>query len=103
MEDIKLVKRIMDWNNMGLKTKGCLNKRWRDEVINDLKMLKLRNWSQVVKDRKVLNDVVQKNKSLCKVVLEEEEEEEEEEKEKEEEEEKKEKGEEEEKLAKKKK
>jgi len=34
----------------------------------------LRNWSQVVKDRKVLNDVAQKKKNPCKVVVEEEEE-----------------------------
>jgi len=46
-------------------------------------MLKLRNWSQVVKDRKVLNGVVQKKKSSCKFVVEEEEEEEEKDKEKE--------------------
>jgi hypothetical protein len=46
-------------------------------------MLKLRNWSKVVKDRKVLNDVVQKNKNPSKVVVEEEEEKEEENEEKE--------------------
>ena len=44
-------------------------------------MLKLRNWSKAVKDRKVLNDVAQKNKNPCKVVVEEEEQEEEEEEE----------------------
>ena len=85
MEDMKLVKRIMDWNNIGVKTKGWPNKSWRDEVINDLKKLKLRNGSQIVKDWKVLNDVVQNNKNTCKVVVEEEEEEEKKEEEEEEE------------------
>ena len=35
--------------------------------------LKLRNWSQVLKDRKSWDDVVQKIKNPCKVVVEEEE------------------------------
>jgi len=34
--------------------------RWRDEVINDLKKLKLKNCSQLVKYRKVWNNLVQK-------------------------------------------
>jgi len=35
-------------------------------------MIKMRNRSQIVKDRKVLSDVVQNNKNTCKVVVEEE-------------------------------
>jgi hypothetical protein len=42
-EDIELIKKVTDWNPTGLKTKGRPKKRWRDEVINDLKKLKLRN------------------------------------------------------------
>jgi hypothetical protein len=45
MEDTKLVKKNTVWNPIGLRTKG-------QEVINDLKKLKLRNWSQIVKDKK---------------------------------------------------
>ena len=62
MEDIKPVKNINDWNPIGVRTKRRPKKRWRDEVINDLKRLKLRNWSQTVKDRKVWKDLVQKTK-----------------------------------------
>jgi flagellar capping protein FliD len=40
-------------------------------------MLKLRNWSEAVKDRKAWNDVVQKTNNPCNTVLEKEEEEEE--------------------------
>ena len=76
MED--LVKRIMDWNNIQVKTKGWPTNKWRDKVTKDLKKIKLKNWSQVVKDRKAWNCVEQQNKNPCKVVLEEEEEEEEE-------------------------
>jgi hypothetical protein len=37
----------MDWNPIGVRTKGWPNNRRRDAVINDLKKLKLENWSQV--------------------------------------------------------
>ena len=35
MEDIKLVKKITDWNPTGVRTKGQPKNRWRDEVIYD--------------------------------------------------------------------
>jgi hypothetical protein len=66
----------MDWNNMGVNTKGWPNNTWRDEEINDLKKLKLRNWNQVVKDRKAWNYVVQKTNNPWNIALEEDEEEE---------------------------
>jgi hypothetical protein len=43
MKDIKLFKLIIDWNPIGIRTKRRPNNRWRDEVMNDLKKLKLRN------------------------------------------------------------
>jgi hypothetical protein len=52
MEDIKLVENITDWNPIGLRTKGRTKNRWRYEVINHLKKLKLRNCSQIIKDRR---------------------------------------------------
>jgi hypothetical protein len=60
MEDIKLVKKITDWNPIGVRTKGQPKNRWRDEAINDLKKLKLTNWVRLSKERKAWNDLVQK-------------------------------------------
>jgi hypothetical protein len=60
MEDIKLVK-ITDWNPIGVRTIGQLKNRWRDEVKGDL--VKLRYWSQLVKDGKSCNDLVQKTET----------------------------------------
>jgi hypothetical protein len=51
MEVIKLVENITDWNPIGVRTSGRTKNRWRDEVINDLDKLKLRNCSQIVKDK----------------------------------------------------
>jgi hypothetical protein len=52
-----------DWNPKGISTKGRPKNRWRYEVINDFKKLKLRNWMQLVKDRKAWNDLAQKTKT----------------------------------------
>ena len=41
MEGIKLVKKISDWNPIGVRTKERPKNRWRDKVINDVKKL---NW-----------------------------------------------------------
>jgi len=52
MEDVKLVKKITDWNAIGLRAKGRLKNRWREEVINDIKKLNcemLANTSKVEK------------------------------------------------------
>ena len=62
MEDIKLVKKITEWDPIGIRTKEQPQNRWRDEVINDLKKLKLRNWIELVRDRKTWHDLVQKTK-----------------------------------------
>ena len=52
MENTKLVKKFTDWYPIGIRTKGRSKTRWSDEVINDLKKLKLRNWIKLVKDEK---------------------------------------------------
>jgi hypothetical protein len=48
---------------MEVKSEGRPKNRWTDEVINDIKELKLRYWSQIVKDRKAWNDPVQKTQT----------------------------------------
>jgi hypothetical protein len=52
MEDIKPVKKITDWNRIGVRTKEQPKNRRRDKAIKDLKKLKLRKWIQISKDRK---------------------------------------------------
>jgi hypothetical protein len=47
--DIKLVKKITDWDPVGVRTKGRPKNGWRDEVMIDLKKLKLSKWSQLMK------------------------------------------------------
>jgi len=43
MEDMKPVKKITDWNPIGIRTEALTKNKWRDEAINDLKKRKPRN------------------------------------------------------------
>jgi len=52
-------KKITDWNLKGFRTRRRPKNKFRDELINNLSNVKLRNWSQIVKDRKSWNDLVQ--------------------------------------------
>jgi len=55
VEGVRLVKKMTDWDPIGIRTKGQPKNRWRDEV-------KLRNWSQLIKESKAWNDLVQNTK-----------------------------------------
>ena len=57
---MKLVKWITDWNAKAVRTEGRQSNRCRDNVINNLRELKLGNWNQNVKDRKASKETVQK-------------------------------------------
>ena len=57
MADIKLVQQFTNWNPGRVSTTGQLKNRWIYDIINDLKKLKLRNWSQIIKNRKARNDM----------------------------------------------
>lgn len=59
IEDVNLVKRITGRNYAGVRTKRRPKHRGRDEAIYDVPKLKLRNWSQIVRDRKIWNDGMQ--------------------------------------------
>jgi hypothetical protein len=52
MENTKTVRKIMEWNPIGMRSKGHPKNIWKDEVLKDLKKLKVKNWTYLVKDRK---------------------------------------------------
>jgi hypothetical protein len=48
----KTVRKITEWNPTGMRSKRHPKNRWRDEVLNDVKKLKVKNWTYLIKDRK---------------------------------------------------
>jgi hypothetical protein len=45
MEKTKTVRKITEWNAIGVRSKGRPKHRWKDEVLNVLKRLKVNNWT----------------------------------------------------------
>ena len=45
MEETKTVRKIMEWNTIGMRSKGRPKNRWKDKVLSDLNKLKVKNWT----------------------------------------------------------
>jgi hypothetical protein len=57
------VRKIAEWNPIEVRTKGRPRSRWKDEVLNDLKRLKVENWTYLVKDKKAWYELVQRTET----------------------------------------
>jgi hypothetical protein len=62
MDTSRTAKRIFEWKPIGRRSLGRPSLRWLDDVCDDLKVLKVRNWKELAKDRKVWNDLSEKPK-----------------------------------------
>jgi hypothetical protein len=69
MGKTKTPRKITEWNPIGKRSKGRPKNRWKDDVLNDLKKLKVKNWICLVKDRKAWCELVQKTKNPQRVVV----------------------------------
>ena len=56
-------KKIMEWNATGIRSTGCPKNRCGDDVLNDVKKIKVKNWTYLVKNRKAWYERVQKIKT----------------------------------------
>jgi hypothetical protein len=48
---------------MGTRPIGRPRQRWQEDVMEDLKELKVKNWKQTVKDRRTWRDLAEKTKT----------------------------------------
>jgi hypothetical protein len=62
-EKTKTVRKITEWNPIAMRTKRHPKNRWKGEVLNDLKELKVKNWTCLVKYRNTRYKLVQKTKT----------------------------------------
>jgi hypothetical protein len=63
MEKTKTVRKITEWNPIGMRSRRRPKNRWKGEVLNDLKKLKVKSWTYLVKDRNTRYKRVQKTKT----------------------------------------
>ena len=67
MPGTNIVKRIHKWKPFTGRAAGRPKSRWEDDVRNDLKKMKLRNWAEQVQDRLKWKDIVEKAKTLSEL------------------------------------
>jgi hypothetical protein len=63
MDTSRIAKRIFEWKTIGTRSLGRRRLRWLDDVCDDIKVLKVRNWKELATDRKVWNDLSEKAKT----------------------------------------
>jgi len=55
--------KLLDWRPVGTRPVGRPRKRWQEDVMEDLKKLKVKNWKETAKDRRTWRDLGEKAKT----------------------------------------
>jgi hypothetical protein len=58
MDTTRIVKKVIEWEPRSSRPVGRSRLRWLDQVEEDLKMMKVRNWREKCKDRRLWNEIV---------------------------------------------
>jgi hypothetical protein len=56
-------RKLLDWKPLGTRPVGRTRKRWQEDVMEDLKELKIKNWKETAKDRGTWRDLAEKAKT----------------------------------------
>jgi hypothetical protein len=62
MDQTRPARRLLDWKPMGTRPVGRTRQRWQEDVVEDLKNLKIKNWKETAKDRKTWRDWLRRRK-----------------------------------------
>ena len=62
MDQARPTRKLLDWKPMGTRPVGRPRQRWQD-VMEDLKKLKVKNWKEAAKDRRTWRDLAEKAKT----------------------------------------
>jgi len=63
MDQARSTGKLLDWKPMGTRTVGRPRQRWQEDVMEDLKKLKVKNWKETAKDRRTWRDLAEKTKT----------------------------------------
>jgi hypothetical protein len=63
MEDERNVKRLTQWKLIATRPIGRPRTRWQDDVLKGIKAMKIRSWTQLVKDMKKWSEIVDQAKT----------------------------------------
>jgi len=54
---------LLDWKPMGTRSVGRPRQRWQEDVMEDIKKLKIKKWKKTAKDRRTWRDLAEKAKT----------------------------------------
>jgi len=63
MDQARQTRKLLDWKPMGTRPVGRSRQRWQEDVMEDLKKLKVKNWKEAAKDRRTWRDLAEKAKT----------------------------------------
>jgi hypothetical protein len=63
MDPLRTVKKLTEWELCSSRPVGKPRLRWIDQVEEDIKKMKLRNWREKCKDRRLWNEIVKQAKT----------------------------------------
>jgi len=56
-------RKLLDWKPMGTRPVGRTRQRWQEDVMEDLKKLKVKNWKKIAKDGRTGRNLAEKSKT----------------------------------------
>jgi len=62
-DQARSTRKLLDWKPMGIRPVGRPRQRWQEDVMGNLKKLKVKNWKEIAKDRITWKDSVEKAKT----------------------------------------
>jgi len=63
MDRARQTGKLLDWKPMGTRPVGRPRQWWQEDVMKDLKKLKVKNWKEAAKDRRTWRDLAEKAKT----------------------------------------
>jgi len=63
MDQARPTRKLLGWGPMGTRPVGRPRQRWQEDVMEDLKKLKVKNWKETAKDRSTWRDLAEKGKT----------------------------------------
>jgi hypothetical protein len=69
MPEETMVKKVYKWKLMLTRSLGRPKNRWEDDIINDIKTMKIKNWTSCIQDRNKWKLYVEKAKTLKEMNL----------------------------------
>jgi len=63
MDQARPTRKLLDWKPLGTRPVGRPRQRWQEDIMEDLKKLKVKNWKEAAKDRRTWRDLAEKAKT----------------------------------------